>query len=195
MYRLINMSLSLGLVFLLSSCGTAQKVSKQALEARISKLEEENKALKKEMEVVKAQVTLLLNNLPKPGNDSRPNTGGARPHDWRNEGGAQVATNVTTMEFEKTIHNFGEIKSGESVSYTFKFANTGKNPLVISNAKGSCGCTVPKWPKEPIPPGGEGEIQVTFNSKGKSGNQHKSITLTANTDPSNTRLYIKAAIK
>ena len=66
--------------------------------------------------------------------------------------------------------------------------------MLISNAKGSCGCTVPKWPKEAIAPGASGEIQVTFNSRGKKGKQHKSVTLTANTDPANTRLYIKADV-
>lgn len=189
--------LGLGVVLLIvvfSSCGTAQKLSKQQLETRVAALEEENKAMKKEMEAMKAQIQSLINTLPKPINNSHSGgSGGARPQDGRGER-SQVSPNATSIQFEKTIHNFGKIKDGASVSYTFKFKNTGNKPLKIMNAKGSCGCTVPKWPKEPIAPGANGEIQVTFNSKGKSGKQHKSVTLTANTDPANTRLYIKAEV-
>lgn len=178
---------------LLTSCGSTQKLSKEKLEARISTLEDENATLKKEMEVMKAQVRVLVNSLPKPGKDTRSGGGGARPNNW-NGSSSQVDPNATSIEFEKTIHNFGTLKEGASVSYTFKFKNTGNKPLLISNAKGSCGCTVPKWPKEAIAPGASGEIQVTFNSRGKKGKQHKSVTLTANTDPANTRLYIKADV-
>lgn len=188
------LSLVVVIMVAFSSCGTAQKLSKQQLEARVSALEEENKAMKKEMEVIKSQVQGLINALPKPRKDSRPGGGGgARPQDWRGEG-SQVAPNATSIQFEKTIHDFGTLKDGESVSYTFRFKNTGNKPLKIMNAKGSCGCTVPKWPKDPIAPGASGEIKVTFNSRGKSGKQHKSVTLTANTDPANTRLYIKAEV-
>lgn len=178
---------------LLVSCGSAQKISKEKIEARISELEDENATLKKDMEVMKAQVRVLINSLPKPGKDTRPG-GGARP-DTRSGSSSQVDPNATSIVFEKTIHNFGTLKEGASVSYTFEFKNTGSKPLLISNAKGSCGCTVPKWPKEAIAPGASGEIQVTFNSRGKHGKQHKSVTLTANTDPANTRLYIKADVE
>ena len=106
-----------------------------------------------------------------------------------------VATNTATIEFDSTSFDFGTIGAGASVSHTFKFKNTGNFPLKITNAKGSCGCTVPKWPKEAIEPGQQGSILVTFNSKGKKGHQHKSITITANTTPATTRVYIKATIK
>ena len=59
------------------------------------------------------------------------------------------------------------------------FKNTGKTPLVISNAKGSCGCTVPEWPKEPVAPGATAELLVKFNSKGKPNQQQKTVTITA----------------
>jgi|GEM_PF-401567 len=190
MRQLLNGVALLLLVFLTISCGSTKKVSTEALEGRITSLEEQNASMRKEMEVMKSQIRILLNNLPKPG--TNPNSGGARPQDSWNNG--TVAADATTIEFEKTIHDFGTLKSGESVSYTFKFKNTGQKPLLISNAKGSCGCTVPKYPKHPIPPGGKGEIQVTFNSKGKKGKQHKSVTLTANTSPESTRLYIKADV-
>ncbi|WMX13809.1 MULTISPECIES: DUF1573 domain-containing protein [unclassified Aureispira] len=194
MQQLIYKLLIISCFALLTSCGATQKLSKEKMEARIAALEDENAALKKDMEVMKSQVRVLINSLPKPGQDARPGGGGARPQNWNGGSTSQVDPNATTMEFEKTIHDFGTLKDGASVSYTFKFKNTGNKPLLISNAKGSCGCTVPKWPREAIAPGASGEIQVTFNSKGKKGKQHKSVTLTANTDPANTRLYIKADV-
>jgi hypothetical protein len=87
-----------------------------------------------------------------------------------------------TMKFEELDHNFGTIKQGESVTYIFKFKNDGKEPLIINTAVGSCGCTVPEYPKEPIRPNGAGEIKVTFNSTGKSGPQDKTVTITYDTD-------------
>jgi len=101
---------------------------------------------------------------------------------------------LTKLEFSETEFDFGNITSGESVTHMFKFKNTGKEPLVISNAKGSCGCTVPKWPKEPILPGKSGEIEVKFDSKNKTGKQSKNVTITANTDPANTILKISADV-
>ena len=107
---------------------------------------------------------------------------------------AAPAGPTTTAKFAETEFNFGKIKSGEKVSHEYKFTNTGKEPLVISNAKGSCGCTVPKWPKEPIAPGATSSILVEFNSKGKSGSQTKQVTITANTDPPQSIIYIKGDV-
>ncbi|BDS12839.1 DUF1573 domain-containing protein [Aureispira anguillae] len=181
------------IVMTCSSCGTAQKLSKKQMEARISTLEQENRQMRHELEFIKFQIERLVETLPQPAKGAGAHQGGARPLNHQG-GSSQVAANATALVFEKTIHDFGKIKEGESVTYTFKFKNTGEHPLIISNARGSCGCTVPKWPKEAIAPGEEGEIQVIFNSRGKKGKQHKSITLTANTDPANTRLYIKAEV-
>ena len=86
----------------------------------------------------------------------------------------------TTMEFTETKHSFGTIKEGEKVKHAFKFKNTGSNPLIISDAIASCGCTVPSYPKEPIPPGGEGEIVVEFNSAGRPGQQQKNVIVHSN---------------
>lgn len=102
---------------------------------------------------------------------------------------------ATTIEYESDKFNFGVIDEGEVVKHVFKFKNTGKEPLIISNAKGSCGCTVPTWPKEPVPPGGMGEIKVEFNSKGKPGPQSKRVTVTANTNPTETYLEIAGEVK
>ena len=98
------------------------------------------------------------------------------------------------MKFAEVEHHFGDITEGEKVETRFEFTNTGKEPLIISNAKGSCGCTVPKWPKEPIAPGETGELLVSFDSKGKPGSQTKTVTVTANTEPAVTRLTIKAEV-
>ncbi len=101
---------------------------------------------------------------------------------------------LTELKFTEEVFDFGNLTDGEKASHVFKFKNTGKEPLLISNAKGSCGCTVPKWPKEPIAPGGSGEIEVTFDSKGKKGAQTKNVTITANTEPANTIIKIKAEV-
>ncbi|MDQ3111378.1 MAG: DUF1573 domain-containing protein [Bacteroidota bacterium] len=90
--------------------------------------------------------------------------------------------NGPVMTFEVLEFNFGTIKQGEVVTREFKFKNTGREPLIINNAVGSCGCTVPEYPKEPIKPNGSGIIKVTFNSAGKMGQQDKTITLTYDTD-------------
>jgi hypothetical protein len=102
---------------------------------------------------------------------------------------------TTTIEFEENEFDWGTITQGEKVSYVFKFTNTGNEPLLIKKAKGSCGCTVPQWPKAPIAPGEQGEISVVFNSKGKMGKQSKRVTITANTDPGQTFLTVKGEIK
>ena len=101
---------------------------------------------------------------------------------------------TTVMSFTETEFNFGKVKAGEKVEHEYVFKNTGKEPLVISNAKGSCGCTVPEWPKEPIAPGASAKIKVNFDSKGKSGPQTKQVTITANTDPVQSIIYIKGDV-
>ncbi len=102
---------------------------------------------------------------------------------------------VTTIKYEEESFDFGMVNEGDMVKHLFKFKNTGSEPLVISNAKGSCGCTVPTWPKEPVAPGATSEISVEFNSKGKPGNQSKRVTVTANTMPTETFIEIKGLVK
>tara|TARA_B110000037_G_scaffold221110_1_gene290871 strand:+ start:10078 stop:10533 length:456 start_codon:yes stop_codon:yes gene_type:complete len=91
---------------------------------------------------------------------------------------------LPSMTFDNELFEFGEITQGESVSYSYTFTNTGKTDLIITSAKGSCGCTVPEWPKTPIKPGEKSQIDVVFNSEGKKGRQHKKVTVLANTQPS-----------
>ena len=85
------------------------------------------------------------------------------------------------FKFDRMTHDFGKIKEGEIVKYTFKFTNEGSVPLVISDVKASCGCTTPNYTRTPVPPNGRGEIELQFDSTGKTGYQNKSATITANT--------------
>lgn len=100
----------------------------------------------------------------------------------------------TSLTFDESEFHFGTVKAGEKVQHIFRFTNTGDEPLLLTNAKGSCGCTVPSWPKDPIEPGETGAIVVEFDSKGKSGPQTKQVTITANTDPVQTIVYIKGEV-
>lgn len=102
--------------------------------------------------------------------------------------------NAADFKFETLEYDFGTLNEGESVTYEYNFSNVGEEPLIISQAKGSCGCTVPEWPKEPIKKGGKGVVKVVFNSQGKAGMQRKSITITSNAKTPSVRLIIKGNV-
>ncbi len=110
------------------------------------------------------------------------------------ENSASVKGSLPAFQFNESTHDFGTIKEGDIVEHTFKFTNTGEVPLIIQSASASCGCTVPSYPRAPVAPGATGEIQVKFDSSNKPGIQNKTISLTANTDPSITRLTIKSNV-
>lgn len=85
------------------------------------------------------------------------------------------------ITWDKSTHDFGDINQGDKVEHTYVFTNAGNEPLIITNVQVTCGCTTPKgWPKDPIPPGGKGEITVGFNSTGKIGKQNKVVTIVSN---------------
>ncbi|MCB9245070.1 MAG: DUF1573 domain-containing protein [Flavobacteriales bacterium] len=84
------------------------------------------------------------------------------------------------IQFEKTQHDFGTIKEGTQATVSFMFTNTGSTPLVLNSVQASCGCTTPKWTKEPIAPGATGEVTAIYNSKGRPGNFTKTITVKHN---------------
>jgi hypothetical protein len=94
-------------------------------------------------------------------------------------GKANAQTAGASIEFNKEVHDYGTIKNGADGSCTFEFKNNGDSPLIISNAKGSCGCTVPEWPKEPIAPGATGVIKVSYDTM-RTGEINKSVTITSN---------------
>jgi len=90
-------------------------------------------------------------------------------------------TSGASISWDKSTHDFGEVFQGDKVEHTFRFTNTGSKDLVITNVEVTCGCTTPKgWPRDPIAPGGSGELTIAFNSAGKIGKQNKVITITSN---------------
>lgn len=101
---------------------------------------------------------------------------------------------AASFQFEAMEHDFGQVLQGSENPYVFRFKNTSDVPLLIENARGSCGCTVPYYAKEPIPPGGESEIHVVYKPGKQQGKQTKSVTLSANTWPSETILRITAEV-
>jgi hypothetical protein len=102
---------------------------------------------------------------------------------------------LAKIEYEEPNFDFGTAKSGDIVEHRFKFKNTGNVPLSILNARSSCGCTVPEWPKDPIPPGGTGEIYARFNTEGRTEKQSKLIVVTANTYPNETRVKLSGFVQ
>jgi hypothetical protein len=109
-------------------------------------------------------------------------------------GGTAPAGKSPAMKFDRDKHDFGKITQGDRVTTQFKFKNIGGSDLIISDARGSCGCTVPDYPKKPIAPGEEGVINVEFNSEGKRDKQEKTVTLTTNCEPNTVVLTIAAEI-
>lgn len=99
------------------------------------------------------------------------------------------------ITFDKTTHDFGKINEADGrVTTVFEFRNEGMTPLVLSNVRASCGCTTPKWTREPIEPGAVGEITVTYNPSGRPGRFQKTITITSNATQPTTKLYIKGEV-
>ncbi len=104
-------------------------------------------------------------------------------------------TPKTTINFAEYEHDFGNIKQDSENKYVFKFTNTGTEPLIIETANGSCGCTVPNYPKAPIPPGGTGDIEVEYKPGKQENAQTKTVTVIANTEPKETTLRITANVQ
>ena len=99
------------------------------------------------------------------------------------------------ISLDKEEHNFGAITDGEVATTEFIITNSGESDLIISNASATCGCTVPEYTKTPVAPGEDGEVNVTFDSSGKSGMTTKSVTLIANTEPNTKVLKVSADIQ
>ena len=103
---------------------------------------------------------------------------------------SETAVDGPVITFAEASHDFGDIHQGDKVEHTFNFENTGTEPLIISNVQVTCGCTASKWPREPIPPGQESSITITFNSAGKMGRQNKIITVISNASDPRARISI-----
>ena len=98
------------------------------------------------------------------------------------------------IEFEETVYDFGKVHEGEKVEHVFKFKNTGAKDLRLLYSNTTCGCTVPDFSKEPIPPGGSGSIKVVFDTKGKKMAQNKKVKIYTNTYPNMTVLTMKGYV-
>lgn len=106
-----------------------------------------------------------------------------------------VDTKGPVITWEKAQHEFGDINQGDKVHYTFRFVNSGTDPLIITNVEVTCGCTVPKgWPRDPIMPSNKGELEVMFNSAGKFGKQNKVVTVVSNATLGNSQVTFSANI-
>lgn len=101
---------------------------------------------------------------------------------------------LPVMDFRESLHDFGTVIEGEKVAYSFKFTNSGGSKLLISDVSTSCGCTATKYTKDPVAPGEDGIITVTFDTRHRRGFQNKTITVSANTQPNKTVLRIKAKV-
>jgi len=109
---------------------------------------------------------------------------------------AEAQFSEASIAFDKLNHNFGNIKEEKGiVEHTFKFTNSGSEALLVNNVRSSCGCTVPEWSKEPIPPGGSGTVKVSFNPLRRPGAFRKSITVQSNAKVKNTVLYIVGLVE
>ncbi len=107
---------------------------------------------------------------------------------------APANPNAPKIDFKEESYDFKEIPEGPQVTHEFKFSNTGKEPLILSNVRASCGCTTPSWPKEPILPGKDGTIVVTYNTQGRPGPFTKSVTISSNSDTPNKIIIIKGDV-
>ncbi len=95
---------------------------------------------------------------------------------------------------EKDVFDFGFLTEGDTVEHVFTFKNTGNFPLIINNITASCGCTTPEWSRDPIAPGSESFVRVRFNSRHKEGEQNKTVTIFANTEPAMTDIRFRAMV-
>ncbi len=106
-----------------------------------------------------------------------------------------VAQEKPKIVFEKIVHDYGSFKEEAGVqTTTFKFTNTGSVPLVLTNVRASCGCTTPKWTREPVAPNGTGEIQVSYNPKNRPGSFNKTVTVSSNAENPSVVLRIKGTV-
>ena len=108
---------------------------------------------------------------------------------------AQTLIDTTTVQMIDSVYNFGTVTDGEKVEYSFRFRNTGKNPLIVTDTHTSCGCTVSEKPEQPVKPGETGFIKVVFNSSGKVGDVQKAITVTSNAMPGFPELQLTGKVK
>jgi len=108
---------------------------------------------------------------------------------------AAAKSTAGKFKFKEETHDFGEVAEGPAAETDFEFKNVGKEPILITEAHGSCGCTVPQWPKEPIMPGKKAKIHVTYNTAGRVGAITKDVYITSNAEQSPMVLHIRGTVK
>ncbi|MCC5919490.1 MAG: DUF1573 domain-containing protein [Cyclobacteriaceae bacterium] len=167
--------MALAIPFVLFSCNDAE------LEKRVSDLE-------KRVAEMETKSVASANRQVSNSELNRTNTPTTQTQEVKPEGP------TPEFKFDQESFDFGQIIEGEVVEHTFRFTNTGEAPLIIEKATASCGCTVPDYSKDPIAPGGTGEILVKFNSRNKVGKRSNVVTINANTYPSVKRLTIKSDV-
>ena len=106
---------------------------------------------------------------------------------------AQNVASGPVISFEKLTHDFGSVKQGTPVTFEFVFTNTGKQPLLLSEPRSSCGCTVPTYPKEPIMPGQKKSVKITFDAE-KEGEFSKQVNILSNAENSPVVLVVKGKV-
>src|ERR1051325_5941141 len=167
----IALVIMLGMGVAMTSCRDKAAEKRIAeLEARLSQLEKDKPAS------AAATTTPATDPAATPAPDVKPE-------------GPLPAFKFATLE-----HDFGQIREGDKVAYTYNFQNNGQAPLIIQGVQPTCGCTAPDWSKEPIPVGGSGFVKVEFDSNGKQGIQNKTVTVSANTWPKTLVLRFKAQV-
>jgi len=112
----------------------------------------------------------------------------------KTENASDAVVPPTTVQIIDSVYDFGKLAEGENVEFSYRFKNSGNNPLIVSNASASCGCTVPEKPEAPIKPGETGFIKVKFNSEGRPGTTHKTVTILSNASPAFPELILKGEV-
>jgi len=105
-----------------------------------------------------------------------------------------ASTTPGKFSFKEETHDYGEVPEGPAAEYDFVFKNKGDRPIIITEAHGSCGCTIPEWPKEPVAPGKKGIIHVKYNTQGRPGPISKEVYITSNAEQQNMTLHIRGTV-
>ncbi len=113
----------------------------------------------------------------------------------QNKSETELPKDPTTVQIIDSVYDFGSVGEGAVVEYNYRFKNVGDKPLVVSEVHASCGCTVPEKPEEPIKPGEIGFIKVKFNSDGRPGEVHKSVSVSSNANPGFPTLLLKGHVE
>lgn len=187
------------LIFVGATAAIAQK--KSQLAHRITALEAEIKAIEGDLIKARTETQQLSDALADALRrieelEKKSNGNGSKYTEMTLGGGnSQLPEKPTLIEFEEQGFDFGSVNDRDTVEHIFTFTNTGKHPLVIERAFGSCGCTIPEWDKTPIAVGAKGSLKVKFDPTDKKGRYQKYVTIIANTIPSQNVLFIKADVK